>query len=243
MSSSATITLISGANSGVGLATAQRLAKEHGHHVIIGSRNAEAGAKIAAELQAEGHLASSIQLDLTSDTSVAAAAKFIEEKFGHLDVLINNAGILIDGREPNLRELYNKTFGTNVIGTAALTEAVIPLLRKSTHPCIVFVSSRMGSVELSTDKTTLWHNIDYKVYDASKAALNVLAINYSQLLEDVGARVNVICPGLVATNLGPGVENGTTPYVGAQRVVDMATIGKDGPTATFSSSDIAKIPW
>jgi len=239
-----TITLISGANGGLGLATATRLAKEHGHHVIVGSRNAEAGAKVAASLQDEGYKASSVQLDLNSDASILAATKSIEEQFGRLDVLINNAGILLDV-VPGLstRELFTKTFSTNVIGTACLTESVLPLLRKSTLPRIVFVSSSMGSINLSLDDTTLWYNIDYKAYDASKAAMNLLAVNYDRILKNVGGRVNVVSPGLVATNLGPGVkEYGVAPYIGAQRVVELATVDKNGPTGTFSSSD-GVIPW
>lgn len=99
-SNMSTITLISGANQGIGLATATRLAKEYGHHVIIGSRNADAGAKVAASIQAEGHAASSVQLDLSSDNSIAAAAKAIEQRHGRLDVLINNAGVLLDRQDP-----------------------------------------------------------------------------------------------------------------------------------------------
>lgn len=239
-----TITLISGANQGLGLATATRLAKEHGHHVIVGSRNADAGAKVAASLQAEGYEASSVQLELGSDDSILAAAKSIKEKFGRLDVLINNAGILIDSIPgQTTRDLFTKTFNTNVIGTACLTDAMLPLLHKSTLPRIVFVSSRMGSLNVSTDGTTPWYNIDYKAYDASKAAINILAINYNRILNDVGGRVNVVCPGLVATNLSPFVkEYGSAPYIGAQRVVELATVDKNGPTATFSDRD-GKIPW
>lgn len=239
-----TITLISGANGGLGLATATRLSKEHGHHVIVGSRNADAGDKVAEALQAEGYEASSVQLDLNSDTSILAAAKSIQEKFGRLDVLINNAGILIDSiPEQTTRGLFTKTFDTNVIGTACLTEAMLPLLRKSTLPRIVFVSSRMGSLKVSTDDSTPFYNADYKAYDASKAAVNMLAINYNRILSDVGGRVNTACPGLVATNLSPFVKKyGSEPYLGAQRVVELATVDKNGPTATFSDRN-EEIPW
>ncbi|KAF2004893.1 carbonyl reductase [Amniculicola lignicola CBS 123094] len=241
------ITLISGGNAGLGLATAKRLTKEHNHHVIIGSRNAEAGAEVAAELQAEGHSASTVQLDLESDASIAAAAKTIEEKFGRLDALINNAGVLLDTTDPPLpiRTLYTRTFSVNVFGTACLTEAVEPLLRKSSNPVIVFVSSRMGSLVLSTDSSTLWYKIDYTAYDASKAAVAMLAINWNRRLEDIGARVNVVCPGLVKTNLAGGVgavQYGVEPYEGAKRVVELATLGKDGPTKTWSATD-GDIPW
>lgn len=239
-----TITLVSGANGGIGLATATRLAKEHGHHVIVGSRNADAGAKVASELQAEGYAASSVQLDLDSDASIFAAAKSIELKFGRLDVLINNAGILIDHIPGQTsRDMFTKTFSTNVIGTACLTEAMLHLLRKSTLPRIVFVSSRMGSLKVSTDATTPWYPMDYKAYDSSKAAISMLAINYNRILSDVGGRVNLACPGLVATNLSSFVKAyGGPPYLGAQRIVELATMDKNGPTETFSDKD-GEISW
>ncbi len=239
-----TITLISGANQGIGLAVATRLAKEHGHHVIIGSRNAEAGAKAAKKLQEEGCTAESVQLDLDSDQSIAAAAKTIETKLGRLDILINNAGILIDRKNPGqtTRELFTQTMATNVIGTACLTEAMLPLLRKSTHPRVVFVSSRMGSLHQATVRDTPFFAIDYKAYDASKAATNLLALNYAQILEDVGGCVNAACPSLVSTNLTGYTEYGISTYEGAQRIVELATMGKDAPTATFSDKD-GEIAW
>jgi NAD(P)-dependent dehydrogenase (short-subunit alcohol dehydrogenase family) len=243
-SNMSTVTLISGANQGIGLATATRLAKDYGHHVIVGSRDANAGAKVAASLQAEGHAASSVQLDLSSESSIVAAAKTIEEKFGRLDVLINNAGILIDGKIPDQspRDLFMQTFTTNVIGTACLTEALLPLLRKSTLPRVVFVSSRMGSLAQATIRDTPFFAIDYKAYDASKAAVNMLALNYARILEDVGACVNVACPGLVSTSLTHHTPHGAPPHLGAQRIVELATLDKNGPTATFSDRD-GEIAW
>ncbi|KAH9893775.1 hypothetical protein F4778DRAFT_294978 [Xylariomycetidae sp. FL2044] len=240
-----TITLISGANTGLGLAIATRLAKEHGHHVIIGSRNADAGAQVASSLRAEGFAASSVQLDVDSDESIGAAAQAVEDEFGRLDVLVNNAGILLDlGHDPKLptRELFARTLSTNVSGTACLTEAVLPLLRRSELPRVVFVSSRMGSLAYSRDPAVPWYGVDYKAYDASKAAVHVLALNYARILADAGGRVNVVCPGLVNTNLGGGITSGTSPYVGATQAVKMATVGKDGPTATFTAQD-GVMPW
>lgn len=239
ISSMTTITLITGANQGIGLATAKILAKEYNYHVIIASRNLEAGAKAAEALKIEGHQASSIQLDLTSQSSINAAASTIKAQFGRLDVLVNNAGILLDGKEPNrsFHNLLSETMTTNVIGTALVTEAMIPLLRLSPLPRLIFVSSRMGSLHQATVRDTPFFNIDYKVYDASKAATNMLALNYARILEDVDARVNVVCPGLVATNLTGYIQWGTSTEVGAQRIVDLATLRKDNPTATFSDSN------
>ena len=239
-----TVTLITGANQGIGLATATRLAQDYGYQVIVGSRDAHAGAKVAASLQAEGHAASSIQLDLNSESSIAAAAKTIEEDFGRLDVLINNAGILLDRKGPSQssHDLFTQTFTTNVVGTACLTEALLPLLRKSALPRVVFVSSRMGSLAQATVRDTPFFAIDYKAYDASKAAVNMLALNYARILEEVGARVNVACPGLVSTNLTGYTSYGAPPDVGAQRIVELAALDMNGPTATFSDKH-GEIAW
>ncbi|KAF2099003.1 NAD(P)-binding protein [Rhizodiscina lignyota] len=247
-----TTALISGANAGIGRAVATQLAKDHGYHVIVGSRNEAAGKEVAGALIADGSAASSVQLDLTSDESISAAVSWIEHEFGVLDVLINNAGILIDRvsksdvaeghKQLSTRELFTQTFNTNVIGTACLTEACLPLLRKSDFARLVFVSSRMGSLTLSTNKETPYYSIDYKVYDSSKAALNMLALNYARILDDVGAKVNAACPGLVQTKLTNYHAWGTSTELGAQRIVQLATCGKDGPTATFSDRD-GSIPW
>lgn len=238
------MTLVTGANQGIGLAVATKLSKEYGHHAIVGSREAAAGAKVASALKAEGYEASSVQLDLNSDASITAVANFIDERFGRLDVLINNAGILLDGKDMirSTRALFEETMNTNVVGTACLTEAVLPLLHKSAHPRIVFVSSIMGSIGLSTDATKPWYAIDYKAYDASKAAENMLAVNYARILRNVGGLVNVACPGLVKTNLTQ-YRFGSSTEEGARRIVELATLMDDGPTATFSSTDQPSIPW
>ncbi|KAI9697733.1 MAG: hypothetical protein M1820_007720 [Bogoriella megaspora] len=244
------IALISGANAGIGLAVANQLAKDHGYHVIVGSRSEPAGKEVATALVAEGFAASSVQLDITSDESIEAAVDWIEHEFGVVDVLINNAAILIDNLPEFTqahsikltRELFSRTFNTNLIGTACLTEACVPLLRKSNFARLVFVSSRMGSVSESINKETLYYNIDYKSYDCSKAALNMLALNYTRILEDTGALVNIACPGLVQTKATNYHPLGTSTDVGAQRIVELANAAKGGPTATFSDR-YGSIPW
>jgi NAD(P)-dependent dehydrogenase (short-subunit alcohol dehydrogenase family) len=245
-----TIALISGANQGIGLAVAIQLAKEHGYHVIIGSRNSAAGQEAASALVAEGHSASAVQLDINSDESIAAAVSSIEKEFGVLDVLINNAGILIDYvpgftdayKSLSTRDLFTQTFSTNVIGTACLTEACLPLLKKAELPRLIFVSSRMGSISEATNKESGFYAMDYKSYDSSKAALNMLALNYARILEEDGALVNVACPGLVKTKLTNHHEWGSTPELGAQRIVELATAGKGSAVATFSDRN-GVVPW
>ncbi|MCJ1435441.1 hypothetical protein MMC27_004814 [Xylographa pallens] len=237
-----TVTLISGGNTGIGLAVATQLAKAHGHHVIIGSRNAAAGEEAAAMLMVEGSSASSVQLDLTDEESIQAAVGLIEREFGVLDVLINNAGVLLDrGPRPldvwkavTTRELFTRTFAVNVIGTTCLTEACLPLLLKSELPRIVFVSTRMGSLAVAQDKSMPFYKLDYKAYDSSKAAVNMLALNYDRILADKGGLVNIACPGLVKTNLTNNHPMGTSTEVGAQRIVELATAPEGSATATFS---------
>ncbi|QDS74698.1 hypothetical protein FKW77_000456 [Venturia effusa] len=211
-----TTVLISGANSGIELAVATQLAKDHGYHV----------------------------LDITSD-EFAAAIQTISVEFGVLDVLVNNAGVLLDpvpglaeeNKDLTTRQLFNRTYDTNVTGAAVLTGACVPLLRKAGNPRVVFVSSLMGSVSETTNKSTLYYNTDYKSYDCSKAAMNMLALNYARILEPTGALVNVACPGLVQTRLVGMHPYGCSTELGAKRIVDLATLEKGGPTATFSDRD------
>lgn len=250
MSTKKTVVLISGANSGIGLAAATQLARDHQYHVIIGSRNAAAGEKVATDLVAAGLSASSVQLEVTSDESIAAAIGSIEREYGILDVLVNNAGTLLDQgyrsieeyKAPATRELFTQTLSINVTGAACLTEACLPLLRKSEFPRVVFVSSRMGSIAVSTDKSTPFYSADYKAYDASKAALNMLAVNYARILEDAGGVSNAVCPGLVQTKLTGFTEYGSSTALGAKQIVALATAAKGSSTATYSDRD-GSIPW
>jgi NAD(P)-dependent dehydrogenase (short-subunit alcohol dehydrogenase family) len=240
-----TIVFISGANQGIGAAAAVRLAKEHNYHVIIGSRNLENGQKVAKQIKSEGFSADVVQLDLSSDESIAAATAYLEKTYTHLDVLVNNAGVLLDHKGLPIRDLYNVTFTTNVTGPAVLTNSLLPLLRRSTQrPRVIFVTSRMGSLAESLDSTRPWYSTDYTAYDASKAAVNILTANYSRILADMEARVNSVCPGLVKTNLTGYIAYGHSPEIGAQRILEMATLtGKDSDvTGTFSDKD-GSIPW
>ncbi|KAF5552895.1 short chain dehydrogenase family [Fusarium mexicanum] len=234
---SQTLALVTGSTQGIGLAVAKELAIKHHYHVLLGVRNTKAGEEIASDLCKNGHQASVVELDLTSPESIDKAVKHIDEKYGHLDVLINNAAVLLDGQQSlSTWDLFSKTFTTNVIGAGCLSQSLLPLLRKAKNapPRIVFVSSVMGSLTKATDETTIYYNIDYKAYDASKAAVNMLMINFARELHDVGGKVNVVCPGLVKTGLSGYHEWGTSTEVGAERIVQMATIGEDGPTRTFS---------
>jgi len=237
-----TVALISGANTGIGLATAIQLAQDHRYHVVIGSRNAVAGQEVAASLLAKGLPVSSVQLDISSDESIATVVSSIDREFGALDVLINNAGVVLDYNGLSPRELFTQTLSTNITGTACLTEACLPLLRKSKLPRVVFVSSLMGSLSTATNKETFFYSMDFKAYDSSKAAMNMLALNYARILDDVGGMVNAVCPGVVKTKMTNYNPTGTSTEVGAQRIVELATLAEGGPSFTFSNQN-GEIPW
>ncbi|KAK1634172.1 short-chain dehydrogenase [Colletotrichum phormii] len=234
------VALVTGGNAGIGEAVVQQLARISGFHVIIGSRNPESGSKLAEALNNENRSVSSVQLDLSSDDSILKAVESIQKSHGKLDVLINNAGILIDTSPDafsSTRDLFRKTYDTNVFGTAVLSEAALPLLRKSEYPRIIFVSSQMGSLESSVDERMPFYNIDYKAYDGSKAAVNILATNYARILKDIGGASNAVCPGLVKTKLTGWMDAGAPTAVGAEKIVELATAAPGGPTGTFSNRE------
>jgi len=243
-----TIVLITGANQGIGLATARKLASVPDYHIIIGSRNPANGTEAAKSISSDNQSAdvSSVQLDITSDASIAAAIQTITSTHGRLDVLINNGAVLLDldttvpGR--STRELFTQTFNTNVVGTACLTEACLPLLRKSTRPKVIFVSSRMGSLHQALQEDYQFYNWDIKAYDSSKAAVNMLALNYKRVLADKGGLVNAVCPGLTSTTMNGMHPDGAPPEVGAQRIVELATDREGIVNGTFSDKD-GIIPW
>jgi NAD(P)-dependent dehydrogenase (short-subunit alcohol dehydrogenase family) len=230
MTTTRTTTLITGANKGLGYETARRL-KEQGHRVVVGARDADKGHQAADELGVDW-----VQLDVTSDASVAAAAAEVETRFGGLDVLINNAGITgpnvaideVDG------PVLTAVLDTNTVSVARTTHAFLPLLRRSAAPVIVNVSSGLGSFEVRADESRIEHSVPSLAYSASKAALNMLTSVYAQFLPEI--RVNVIDPGYTATDLN-GHSGPQTVTEGTDAVVAMASIGADGPTGTFTDRD------
>jgi NAD(P)-dependent dehydrogenase (short-subunit alcohol dehydrogenase family) len=250
------IALVTGANKGIGLQIAKDLAT-HGFTVLVGSRsleNAEAAAK-----SIDG-VALAIQLDVSDQASIAAAAERIDNEFGQLDVLVNNAGISHTGRilgtgqqEKPLEELaqagrltvvpldeLRAVFETNVFGVVAVTQALLPLLRRAPAARIVNVASRGGSLTLNSDPSNA-HRSMYGSYSASKTALNAITVAFAASLEADGIKVNSACPGFTATNLN-NFRGTRTVEEAAREPVRLALIGPDGPTGTFSNED-GPIPW
>ena len=167
----------------------------------MASRFLEKGIAASETIQADGIKGqiSSIQIDVTDQSSIAAAAKQVERDHGRLDVLVNNAGIV--SRAPSLKEELETTFNTNVIGAALVAEAFIPLLLKSPDPYLLYISSGLGSLTLSSDPQRLDYELDARTYRMSKAALNMLTLQHSKTLGKQGVHVFAVCPGLVESNL------------------------------------------
>ena len=226
-----TVTLITGANKGLGRETARQLI-ERGHTVYIGARSIERGETAASELGARF-----VQLDVTDDASVESAMGVIEEREGHLDILVNNAGIgLVALNGPDAL----KVFDTNTIGVIRVTQAALRLLRKSENPVVVNVSSALGSFWAVTNPERRQFHFPAIIYGASKAAVSMLTLQYAKALPDI--KFNAVEPGHTATHLGGGGGGGRPVEEGAEVIVRMASIGKDGPTGTFQE-DAGELAW
>jgi NAD(P)-dependent dehydrogenase (short-subunit alcohol dehydrogenase family) len=170
-----------------------------------------------------------VQLDVTREESVESALDFVAEHEGHLDVLVNNAGISTTAEVSGPDAL--RVFDTNAIGIIRVTQAALPLLRKSANPVVVNVSSALGSFWAVTNPERRQFHFPSIVYGASKAAVSMLTVQYAKALPDI--KFNAVEPGFTATDLTPFSGAGQPVEDGAEVIVRMATIGQDGPTGTF----------
>ena len=240
------IVLVTGGNKGIGREITAQLAAL-GHTVVIGARSLDRGEATAAQLRLSGGDVTAVALDVTDPASVEAAAATIRGKFGRLDSLVNNAGIShqpgadFAGQVPRFADVNHvrAVFETNVFGVITVTSAFLPLLRLSTAPRIVNVSSSAGSLASISD----FANTDPIAlgYVPSKTALTAVTMMYARDLADEGILVNAVCPGFVATDLNNhrGIR---TPAEGAASAVRMATIDAGGPTGTFTD-DQGPVAW
>ncbi|MET8557230.1 SDR family oxidoreductase [Streptomyces sp. NPDC004959] len=239
MSESTKNALVTGANKGIGLEIARGLA-HLGFTVAVGARDEARGEAAAESLRAEGARAFAVALDVTSEKSVDAAARTVAERAGRLDVLVNNAGIsgnAEDGaQDPTTLDLdvLRTVLDTNVFGVVRVTNALLPLLRRTRSPRIVNVSSSVGSLTLRTGPLLA-------AYASSKTMLNALTTQYARRLADTPVLVNACCPGWVATDLG-GTEPDRTPEQGAAIALRLATLPDDGPRGGFFD-DEGVVPW
>ncbi|GHH27625.1 SDR family NAD(P)-dependent oxidoreductase [Lentzea cavernae] len=227
-----TTTLITGANKGIGYETARQLL-ELGHVVYVGARDVERGEKAAAELGARF-----VQLDVTDDASVAKALATIEAEVGHLDVLVNNAGVLAAGTVDGPTAL--NAFDTNAVGVVRVTEAALPLLRKSENPNVVTISSSLGSFWAVTNPERPEYTLPLALYAASKAAATMLTVQYAKA--NPGIKFNAIEPGATATDMTAAFGIGRPVEDSAEVVVRFATLGQDGPTGTLQD-ETGELPW
>jgi NAD(P)-dependent dehydrogenase (short-subunit alcohol dehydrogenase family) len=227
-----TVTLITGANKGLGLETARQLI-ERGHTVYLGSRNVERGQAAASELGGQF-----VQLEVTDDASVESALGVIAEREGHLDVLVNNAGISLAADITGPDAL--KVFDTNAIGLIRVTQAALPLLVLSENPVVVNVSSALGSFWAVTNPERRQFHFPSIVYGASKSAVSMLTVQYAKSFPDI--KFNAVEPGFTATDLTPFSGAGQPVEKGAEVIVRMATIGKDGPSGTFHEGE-GELAW
>lgn len=205
-----------------------------GHVVYLGAREPAAGKRVADELGARA-----VVIDVTDDESVAGAAARVTAEAGHLDVLINNAGIAGDQRPPAEADLADmiRVFETNVYGPTRVLTAFIALLEASAAPVVVNVSSAVGSLTRNSDPSGSWGLLAYPM---SKAALNMLTVQYAKAFPRW--RVNAVTPGLTATEFTATTNAGWSVEEGAEVMVRMATIGPDGPTGTFTAA-AGTVPW
>ncbi|MFD8655267.1 SDR family NAD(P)-dependent oxidoreductase [Streptomyces mirabilis] len=227
-----TITLITGANKGIGFETARQLLAV-GHVVYLGARDVERGQQAAAALDAKF-----VQLDVTDDASVHSALAAIDAAEGRLDVLVNNAGILGDGTLDGPTAL--RAFDTNAVGLVRVTEAALPLLRKSANPTVVTVSSSAGSFWAVTNPDRPEYALPLALYSASKAAATMLTVQYAKAHPSI--KFNAVEPGTTATDLTAAFGVGRSPEESARVVVRLATLDADGPTGTFQDEN-GKVPW
>lgn len=248
------VTLITGANQGVGFQVAKELVA-NGLTVLVGSRSFERGEAAAKEI---GAGAIALQLDVTDRASIAAAAEHIRSEFGRLDLLVNNAAIsntrkqqlglsLQDYAQISLAsnaslDEIRAVWETNVFGTLAVYQAMLPLLRLSSDARIVNVSSGVGSLATNANPDFPYHKFYGPIYPASKSALNAITLAMMIELESTAIKVNLVSPGFTKTSLN-GYEGTESLEDGSREVVRVALLGADGPTGTFTRWENTTIPW
>ncbi|CAN7557894.1 SDR family oxidoreductase [Cupriavidus necator] len=231
------ITVITGASRGLGRAATRRLATVEGHLVVATARKPTDLAALETELRLAGHPIACRPLDVTEEGSAAALAGWLTERFGRVDVLINNAGVSLDHYSTSLLELpletLRRTLETNLFGVLRTTQALAPLLRASRAGRVVNLASGMGQL------AEMGRGVP--AYRISKTALNAVTRILAAEMADSGVKVNSVCPGWCRTDLG-GPDAPRSPEQGIDTVIWLATLPDDGPTGGFFR-DRQPIPW
>lgn len=239
------VALITGANRGLGFETAKQLG-EQGVTVVVAARQLSS-AKVAAEkLIAQGIDAHAVQLDVTKADERIAVGNYLSEKFGKLDILINNAGVAPKSLfEPkNLdttAEEFHYIFNTNLFSIVYLTKELVPLLKKSEAGRIVNLSSILGSLGIHAQEDSPIAGFRILSYNASKASLNMFTVQLAEELKGTNIKVNSAHPGWVKTDMG-GEEAPMAITDGAKTSVQLALVGEDGPNGKFIHLG-DELPW
>jgi len=240
------VALVTGANKGIGYAIAAGLGAL-GYRVAVGARDAARLDTAVEKLRAGGADAFGVPLDVTGDRSAADAAASVGRTAGRLDVLVNNAGVSGPmgpdwAQDPTTLDLdvVRAVVETNVLGVIRVTNAMLPLLRRSSSPRIVNMSSSVGSVALQSDPAVEMGAV-MAAYAPSKSFLNAVTVQYARQFADTGILINAACPGLVATDF-TGFFGDRTAEQGAVIAVKLATLPDGGPTGRFFD-DAGVVPW
>jgi len=241
--------LVTGANKSIGFEVARQLAQK-GIYVFLGSRDLKNGTEVVNKLIAEGlNNVEAIRLDITNDESVKNARLEIGKKTEVLDILINNAGVY--GGYPQAAldatvDQFKAAYDANVYGVVRVTQAFIDLLKKSSEPRIVNVSSSQGSITLHSDPSYKYYDYKGAVYLSSKSAMNMYTVVLAYELKDTNFKINAVCPGYTKTDFNGHRGPGTVDDAG-KRILKYALIDKDGPTGKFFSEEnnpkTGEIPW
>lgn len=231
------VAVVTGANRGLGVEIARQLAAL-GMTVVLTARDEAKAQSVAAQLKAEKLDVYAAKLDVTNEGDIEQLAKFVKEKFGRLDVLVNNAGVGEKNKQPGVAE-FRSVLEANVVGPYAVTEALLPLLQASPAGRIVNQSSVLGS--LSSISKGQGGDFTTPGYTTSKAALNMLTVVYAYRLKGTKVKVNAAHPGWVKTDMGgPGAQLEVPE--GAKTAVQLATLPDDGPTGGFFHLN-KPMPW
>lgn len=252
MAENVKVALVTGASQGIGLEAVRQLAQQ-GITVLLGARDRAEGEKAIADLRAgnpaENFEVQFLELDITDEKQRDYAAQFIKDKFGKLDILVNNAAVDLEGSAEGTAkpasetalEIYRETFETNFFSMIAITQKLLPLIRKADAGRIVNVSSIRGSLTEQSDPNGNLYHTKVPAYDISKTAINAFTVQLAVELEKTKIKVNVAHPGWVKTEMG-GSDADLTVEDGAKTSVALATLPADGFSGKFIHLG-KELPW
>lgn len=245
MASKQTLVLVTGGNGGIGYELCRQLLTDSVKHVLLGARSPDKGRAAVEKLQAENPKGTVefIEVDISNEASITAAAKTVEQKFGRLDALVNNAAVAMPGG--SLAEMMTICYKTNAIGTQLMGESFAPLLEKSSDPRMINVSTSQGSITTRLDPNSVGYKIKGIHYRASKAGTNMVTAGQIAEFGEKGFKIWAYCPGFTVSNLGPHnkPENGAKPTSqGAAPIVDLLNGKRDDEAGKFVHED-GQYPW